>query len=101
MGWESRGNRLYYYRKRREGQRVVSEYLGTGMTASLIAELDNEDYLERAYNATEWKKQRNEQKGLERNLDNVQESINSVVRAVMLTSGYHAHKGQWRKIRHG
>ena len=100
MGWESRGDRLYYYRKRREGQHVVSEYIGTGTTASLIAELDNDDYLERAYNATEWKKQRNEQRKIESNMDKVQESINSFVRAVFLTSGYHAHKGQWRKIRH-
>lgn len=101
MGWEYRGNRLYYYRKKREGQRVVSEYIGSGMTASLIAEMDNDDYLERAYSATEWKKQRNEQKRIESNMDKVQECVNSVVRAVFLTSGYHAHKGQWRKIRHG
>jgi hypothetical protein len=101
MGWEHRGNRLYYYRKRRAGQRVVTEYIGSGMAGSLIAELDHDEYLERAYSAAEWKEQQNEQKRIESYMDKMQESINSVVRAVFLTSGYHAHKGQWRKIRHG
>ena len=39
MGWETRGNGKYYYRKRRIGDKVVSEYVGTGPGAELIAEL--------------------------------------------------------------
>lgn len=30
MGWEKRGNRLVYYRKKRIGRRVVSIYCGSG-----------------------------------------------------------------------
>jgi len=30
MGWEKRGNRLVYYRKKRVGRRVVSVYCGSG-----------------------------------------------------------------------
>lgn len=30
MGWEKRGNRLVYYRKKRVGRRVVSIYCGSG-----------------------------------------------------------------------
>lgn len=30
MGWEKRGNRLVYYRKKRVGHRVVSVYCGSG-----------------------------------------------------------------------
>ncbi len=29
MGWERRGNGFYYYRKRREGHRGISEYYDT------------------------------------------------------------------------
>jgi hypothetical protein len=29
MGWETRDNRAYYYRKRRTGNTVQSEYVGT------------------------------------------------------------------------
>jgi hypothetical protein len=30
MGWEKRGNRLVYYRKKRVGRRVLSIYCGSG-----------------------------------------------------------------------
>jgi len=33
MGWEERRGRKYFYRKRRNGGRVVSEYLGAGPDA--------------------------------------------------------------------
>ena len=37
MGWERRGNGLYYYLKRRIGGRVVSQYVGKGPMADLLA----------------------------------------------------------------
>ncbi len=40
MAWESRGNGSYYYRKQRIGGRVVSEYVGQGEVAGLVAQLD-------------------------------------------------------------
>jgi hypothetical protein len=101
MGWEYRGNRLYYYRKKREGKHVISEYIGVGTTAYLIAELDREDRLARAFDATEWKKQKNEIKKVDNEMNQLQKSINGFVRALFLTSGYHPHKGQWRRIRNG
>ena len=39
MGWEKRGNGLYYYRKKRMGQRVVSEYMGTGLFGSIVFQI--------------------------------------------------------------
>lgn len=40
MGWERRGNGYYYYRKRREGHRVISEYVGNGRAAEVAAAMD-------------------------------------------------------------
>ena len=40
MRFETRRGNLYYYRKRREGGRVVSEYVGGGVVAGLSARLD-------------------------------------------------------------
>ena len=101
MGWEYRGNRLYYYRKKRNGRRVVSEYMGAGLSGHLMAVFDDEDRSERLYNKSQWKKQRSELRKLESDIDQLQKSINGFVRAVFLTSGYHAHKGQWRQTRRG
>ena len=39
MSWEQRGNRRYYFRKRRQAGRVVSEYVGAGELAVAAATL--------------------------------------------------------------
>jgi hypothetical protein len=43
MGWETRGAHSYYYRKQRQGRRVVSTYCGRSELAILPAELDQLD----------------------------------------------------------
>ena len=43
MAWEDRGGNRYYYRKRWEGGRCVSEYLGAGELAEALATLDAYD----------------------------------------------------------
>ena len=40
MGWETRNGSRYYYAARKEGDRVVKEYLGRGPAAELAAGLD-------------------------------------------------------------
>ena len=42
MGWETRGNNTYYYRKRRVGPSVVSEYAGSGKAGLLAERIDTE-----------------------------------------------------------
>jgi len=34
-------------------------------------------------------------------LDEIQTLAQAVMRATLLTAGYHTHQGQWRKKRHG
>ena len=40
-GWEQRGNNSYYYKKRRDGARVKSVYVGRGEVAHFISELQS------------------------------------------------------------
>jgi hypothetical protein len=97
MGWEQRGNTRYYYRKRREGDCVVSEYVGTGEVAEAIAALDARD---RDRRQLERQKQAALQ-ALDAEVDEVCDLIRILTRGFLLATGYHTHKGQWRKTRHG
>ena len=40
MAWEERNGNQYYYRKRRQGNRVVSEYVGKGAWIHAVATLE-------------------------------------------------------------
>jgi hypothetical protein len=99
MGWEQRSDNRYYYRKKRIGDRVVSEYIGRGELAELIAELDALDRARRQTEREAWRQERVKVEAIDRRLAEVQEAILTLIRAWLLVAGYHTHKGQWRKRR--
>ena len=99
MGWEDRGGRRYYYRKKRIGSRVFSEYVGAGWLAELEAEGDMMEREQRRRQQEEWEEMKAEVKALDRELDSVGDLTRCLTRAVLLLAGYHPHKGQWRKRR--
>jgi len=99
MAWEKRGNHHYYYRKRREGKRVISEYLGTGDIARLISVLDRDEQMECQYKRDRLRKHKGNAMELTRNVNQLSVAVNGLLRATLLISGYHPHKGQWRRIR--
>ncbi len=99
MGWEERNGRLYYYEKRREGQRVVSQYVGTGTFAEACAVLNEAEKQKRQ---RQREAVRQEQEALdrdERQVENTVDLIRTITHAALVASGYHTHKGQWRKRR--
>ena len=100
MGWEKRGNKKFYYRKKRMGQRVVSEYMGTGSLADLYLAMDAEERIERCLTRTVWAEQRLEANNLEADIEHLNEIVSNLVSTTLLVSGYRSHKGQWRKARH-
>lgn len=51
MALEKRNGNFYYYKKEREGKCVVSKYYGKGELASLIAQMDEIERLEKAEEA--------------------------------------------------
>jgi hypothetical protein len=97
MAWLKKGNRKYYYRSRRVGDRVYSEYVGAGFLAELIAEEDQAERLERKLEYRREMEKRRAHKQLERQSDEVSNLINSMVQAAFLVTGHHTHKRQWRK----
>lgn len=80
MGWETRGNSRYYYRKRKVAGRVVSEYVGTGLHAARVVA--------------------QEAAAREAELDAFYDLTDALVGAALLNAGYHRHhRGEWRKQR--
>ncbi len=97
MGMETRGNSRYYYRKERQGSRVISTYLGTGATADLIAECESLRRVEEARVRANIKREQrtiNEQAML---VLGTEADVRGLVRAVLLACGFYQHKRQWRR----
>ena len=101
MGWEQRGGRSYYYRKTREGLRVRSEYVGGGAFGQLCAEADSDERLERVARRDSHDAARRAEAVIDRQLKDAEAALAAIVNAALRASGYHKHKGQWRKKRHG
>jgi hypothetical protein len=96
MSWERRGNQHYYYRKRRRGRRVVSEYVGAGELAQAAAA---SDALERELRRAE-RRQWESLRALDAQVDEVCHLIRALTWGLLLATGHHTHKGQWRKKHH-
>lgn len=101
MGFESRGSRVYYYRKRREGGRVVSEYVGAGHVGALCAKLDAAERAEGEARRVQVRSERERDEALDELLDAIGAALKSAAACEMIAGGCHTHKGQWRVIRGG
>jgi hypothetical protein len=100
MGWETRGGRRYYYSKYRVGPRVVSRYIGSGPVALIRARFaEKEGSKERALRTAERGKRRGELE-FDATLDEVSRAAEAAAECLLLASGYHKHRGEWRRARH-
>ncbi len=101
MGWESRkrGGR-YYTRSRREGDRVVREYIGGGKLGQAVAFLDRKARDERARQAQRERAARDEDAALVALVDEFDRAVRALVAAELVAAGYHRHhRGAWRRKR--
>lgn len=101
MGWEKRGGRQVYYRKRREGRRVVSEYIGAGELAQLLAQCDALEREDRERERETWRAECAARDEVDRALDNALALGRALLAGAMLATGHHTHKGTWRHRRKG
>ena len=97
MGWETRKNGSYLYAKERIGSRVVSSYIGNSETAQLISQLERmrreEKEMERELEAAKIAELEAEDAEVER----IAELVDLLTRGALIASGFHQHKGTWRK----
>jgi hypothetical protein len=100
MGWERRGNRLYFYAATRVGDRVVKRYVGAGEVAELAARLDALGHDERDSEADARRRAREELAELDAALAPLDELADAAVAAALVAAGFHRHhRGPWRKRR--
>jgi hypothetical protein len=99
MGWEERNGHRYYYRKEREGGTVRSVYVGSGDYAEAVAALDAVQRFERERRREAWRQTKARHKRSERAALDAERGIRAIRDAALIASGYHTHKGTWRKSR--
>ena len=96
--WERRERGgLYYTRSRKEGGRVIREYVGGGILGELAAQMDALERERREDQAARWKEEQEELDALEADVKELSEASELLVRAALLASGYRQHnRGEWR-----
>lgn len=99
MAWEERGNNLYYYRKKRVGGRVVSQYIGAGEVAREIARVDELKREKRELLRKEERDRITQHKELDNDLARCADTLQSTAFVILSAQRYHRHKGQWRRRR--
>lgn len=97
MAWENRERGgPYYTRSRREGGRVVREYIGSGSIGELIAEADQAKRERRKADQEREQAELEPLRALGALLRELDEGAEILARAVLVAGGYHRHKGEWR-----
>src|SRR6186713_3362780 len=99
MGWERYGRYQYYYHKRRVGKRVVSEYLGRGDAVELLIEFELANREAQRFVQNQEQEMRHRAKETESTLRQLEAAARALTTATLLASGFHTHKGQWRRNR--
>jgi hypothetical protein len=96
MPWEKRRNTRSYDTKRRRGNRVISDYVGAGESAGVIATLEALYREQRIAQQQQWRLEQESRRALDAEVDRLGSGIRTLVAATLLANGYHTHKGQWR-----
>ena len=97
MGWENHSGRRYYYRKKRERGRVISEYIGAGELARLIAQAEAADQGLRKAEQASRRLERQAERAISAEIDQAGDFIRALVAVALAAEGCYQHKGQWRR----
>lgn len=97
MAWEERSGRSYYYQKKWSNGTCKSEYVGAGAYASLIAQASEVISQEQHLKRLQAQQERAKLERLERKIERICQAIEQIVHAVLVATGHHQHRGQWRK----
>jgi hypothetical protein len=99
--WERRERGgLYYTRSRKEGGKVVMEYVGGGVLGEIAALEDEYERRRREEEAAFFHEECERLDALLAPVEELCEAAEVIARAALIASGYHQHnRGEWRKRR--
>ncbi|MSS72685.1 MAG: hypothetical protein EXS64_14520 [Candidatus Latescibacteria bacterium] len=94
MAWtkRQRGSR-YYVRSERHGDKVITRYYGTGPIGIAVAAVFEERDARRKAES----EQREGIEAVERNMEDLDDLCDDLVRASLENAGYHLRRGEWRR----
>lgn len=101
MGWMRKGRKDYYYRSKRVGRGVTNIYFGSGPEAAVAAALDAQRRNDRKTRAEATQAELDRLQPVDAMVVELDELTSLLVRVVLVSAGFHQHRGSWRKRRHG
>ncbi|HEX8090001.1 MAG TPA: hypothetical protein VF762_14165 [Blastocatellia bacterium] len=102
MGIEQRrSGKLYYYKKKRVGGKVVSEYQGGGELVHILQHIEAKDRAEKEAERERLRAERISMAEIDKQIDDFSRMVDMLMEAELISKGFHQHKRQWRKRRNG
>lgn len=96
----ARDNRGYYSRSRRDGQRVIREYVGGGLLAELAERADQVERDERMVQRAQAHVEREAAARMDTQIDVFCGAAEALVRLALFSDGYRQHdRGRWHRSR--
>ncbi len=92
MALEERNGNYYYYKKEREGNRVVSKYYGKGELANLIAQMDEIERQEKLEKTEIDREIRQKLEEIDCDLANFEEKTKSLLEAALVEKRFLPNK---------
>ena len=90
----------YYYRARKIGGQVVSQYIGRGEIGVLIAIGDALEREEREQEREAFRAWKQDLASLDEPLEELNSLVDKLAHAALLAAGFHQHRrGEWRRRR--
>jgi hypothetical protein len=101
MGWETRnGTGRYYTRSKRQGGRIVREYLGTGKYGEYWAAVDQHALAEQSQRDAALNTEIDGLAELDKLVGAYAATVELAAREALVAAGYRRHqRGEWRKTR--
>lgn len=100
MALEKRNGKYYYYKKEREGSRVISKYYGKGELANLVAQMDEIERYQKEIEAEKQKQNKEKIEEIDRDLSEIEQNIKVLIEFYLTEKGFYKTKSREWRFRH-